>query len=260
MTQILHWEQEGEGPDVVVIHGLFGMGNNLGALSRALRDRYRVTRVDLPNHGRSPWVAGAGIPEMAVLLQQTLVAMGIEQAALVGHSLGGKVAMQCALHPGAFATWGLVVADIAPVAYGPGHAAVFAALDAVAAARPSGRREAAQIMARHLEDERVGQFLLLSLARGDDGRYDWRFNLQEFHASYARYREALVCETRFDGPTLFIKGGQSDYVRASHRDIILTLFPAATVRVLADAGHWLHAEEPRLFNSVVHRFLDEHRG
>ncbi len=260
MTQILHWEQEGEGPDVVLIHGLFGMGNNLGGLSRGLRNDYRVTRIDLPNHGRSPWVASAGVEEMALLLQHTLVTIGIERAALVGHSLGGKVAMQCALEPEAICLWSLVVADIAPVAYGAAHTAVFAGLDAVAAARPAGRRAAADILAQHLDDERVGQFLLLSLVRSEDGRYDWRLNLEELHASYALYRQAITSAKSFEGPTLFVKGGQSDYIQASHRDMIMALFPLATVRVLADAGHWLHAEQPRLFNSVVRRFLDQHRS
>ncbi len=250
---MLHREVEGQGPDVVLVHGLFGMGNNLGLLSRELRDGYRVTRVDLPNHGRSPWQSGSDIPRMADSLLATLDAEGVERCALLGHSLGGKVCMELALAaPDRVAA--LVVADIAPAAYPPGHDDVFAALKAVAGQAPRSRQSAAQSMAPFLDDDRVVQFLLLSLVRDEEGVYRWRFNLEELLASYAAYR-ANISEGVYEGPVLFLKGEQSDYIQPEHREAIESRFPHAKVRVLREAGHWLHAEQPRLFNNVVKRFM-----
>ena len=134
MSVKIHSTVAGTGPDVVLIHGLFGMGSNLGALSRSLQDRYRVHSVDLPNHGRSDWLPSADIPGMARALLDWMDGEGLHSLALVGHSLGGKVAMELALtHP--LRINALVVADIAPVAYPASHQAEFAALTAVAKAK-----------------------------------------------------------------------------------------------------------------------------
>ncbi|HBX72573.1 MAG TPA: esterase, partial [Halieaceae bacterium] len=154
----------GEGPDVVLLHGLFGMGSNLGGVSRALQDHYRVHSLDLPNHGRSGWTTRMSLPDMAQAVQRWMEHRHLETAHFVGHSLGGKVAMQLALDT-PYRVDALVVADIAPVAYPPSHQAVFAAITAVAEADCESRSEAAQVMAQHLKEENVIQFLLLSLQR-----------------------------------------------------------------------------------------------
>lgn len=251
----LYFTVEGDGSPVVLIHGLFGMGGNLGALARELRASHRVYSIDLPNHGRSPWVAGADIPVLAESVLAWMQARNLERAALVGHSLGGKVAMQLALQQPARVE-SLVVADIAPVAYPPSHDAVFAALNAVAQAQVKSRSQAGELMAQMLTEAQVVQFLLLSLARGDDGCYHWRFNLSELERGYAAIRSALnLVDSPYGGPVLFIKGGLSDYILAEHEQAIRALFPAAEVKVIPDTGHWLHAEQPRLFNSLVRRFL-----
>ena len=152
----------------------------------------------------------------------------------------------------------LVVADIAPVQYPPHHDRVFAALDAVAVGQCDSRQAAAELMARHLEEQDVIQFLLMSLRRGPDGSYQWRFNLEGIKRNYMAVRDAPGASAPYRGPVQFIKGGESDYIRESHRSHILALFPQATVKVMPACGHWLHAQQPRLFNGIAGRFLDAH--
>lgn len=257
MSGKLFVSRVGEGPAVILLHGLFGSGNNLGALARSLRDRYTVYSVDLPNHGRSAWVEQADHASMAAELLLWMDREGVNRVCLVGHSLGGKVAMQLALEqPGRVTA--LVAADIAPVAYPEGHDAVFAALDAVAGAACRSRSEAAALMARYIQEQDVIQFLLTSLVRQEAGYYDWRFNLRGLQHSYAAARAAPVSESPYPGPVLFIKGGDSNYIRDTHREATMALFPRAELKVIPGAGHWLHAERPELFNSLVGRFLDAH--
>jgi esterase len=254
MALKLHFSRTGEGPPVVLLHGLFGAGGNLGALARALQDRFDVYSVDLPNHGRSDWLANADLPAMAEAVRQWLDEQSLASVHVIGHSLGGKVAMQLALaHPARIAS--IVVADIAPVEYPPHHDSVFAALDAVVAGQCDSREAAAQLMAAHLEEEGVIQFLLMSLQRGPDGIYDWRFNLAGIKAGYQAVRAAPLSAQAYAGPALFIKGGDSNYIREQHRQTILALFPTAAVKVMPGCGHWLHAQQPRLFNGIVSRFL-----
>ncbi len=250
----LHFSRSGHGPPVVLLHGLFGSGNNLGSLARALQDSHSVYSVDLPNHGRSGWLEEATLAGMADCIGRWLHLQGVPGAQFVGHSLGGKVAMQLALaQPGLVSA--LVVADIAPVDYPPHHDTVFAALEAVAEGQCTSRQEAAGLMAAHLAQEQVIQFLLTSLRRDPDGIYRWRFNLEGLRRGYGAVRAQPTATGSYAGPVLFIKGGDSDYIREAHRSHILRLFPHAGIKVMPGCGHWLHAERPQLFNSLVRRFL-----
>jgi esterase len=132
---------------------------------------------------------------------------------------------------------------------------VFAALDAVHGAGVRSRAGAGALMREHLQEEGVIQFLLMSLKRNDDGRYSWRFNLEGLKRDYGAVRAAPDGNMPFKGPVLFIKGGVSDYILPKHRTTVLRLFPGAELKVMPDCGHWLHAEQPALFNSIVRRFL-----
>ena len=245
----------GQGPAVILLHGLFGAGNNLGALARSLADRYCVYSLDLPNHGRSAWLDSASLPRMAAAVLEWMEGQGLAHAAFAGHSLGGKVAMEIALSAADKAD-ALIVADIAPVAYPPHHDAVFAALDAVVAAAVSSRNAAAEVMAQYLDEQGVIQFLLMSLQRGDNGTYNWRFNLEGIRRDYDAVRAEPHVVQPYGGPVLFVKGGASDYILPEHRETVLALFPSAQMKVMADCGHWLHAQQPELFNGIVGRFLD----
>ena len=256
MSVKLHFNHSGKGPPVLLLHGLFGSGSNFGALARALQEHFCVYSVDLPNHGRSAWLDDADLAVTARSMADWLGHQGIAPVQIVGHSLGGKVAMQLALTRPELVT-AVVVGDIAPVAYPPHHEAVFAALEAVVAAQCGSRQEAAQVMSGHLDEEQVIQFLLSSLRRDADGIYRWRFNLDGIKRGYSAVRAEPVATAPYTGPVLFIKGGDSDYIQSGHRSHILKLFPRADLKIMPGCGHWLHAQRPSLFNSLVRRFLEE---
>jgi esterase len=254
MTLQLYAKRAGEGPAVILLHGLFGAGGNLGALARDLQKGFAVFSVDLPNHGRSGWLVNPDLAAMADSVRHWMDEAGLSRAHLIGHSLGGKVAMQMALrYPRRVES--LVVADIAPVSYTAHHDAVFAALEAVAAGECSSRDAAAKLMAFHLQEEAVIQFLLTSLQRDARGIYSWRFDLSGIRDSYSAMLAAPQVDQSYTGPVLFIKGGASDYIGEQHWPAIQALFPEATIKVMPDCGHWLHVEKPQLFNGIVARFL-----
>ncbi|MGN5137450.1 alpha/beta fold hydrolase [Aeromonas sp. 164P] len=250
----MNFKEQGQGPAVILIHGLFGSLDNLGLLAQALCEHYRVISVDLRNHGVSFRSDDMSYPAQAADILALMDHLGLDQAAIVGHSMGGKVGMQLAkLAPARVSR--LVVADMAPVAYPHSrHQNVFAGLNATLAAQPQSRSEAERILAEHIEIAGVRQFLLKSFAKDDDG-WQWRFNVPALEENYANIMGWPEDEHRFEGPVLFIKGGDSDYMQPQYSEAALAQFPAAKVRVIAGTGHWLHAEKPMLFNKLVVDFL-----
>lgn len=253
----LHSRCAGEGSSVLVLHGLFGAGNNLGALARELQANYRTCLLDLPNHGRSAWLTEPDLPAMANEVLLWMDSQALQGVHLVGHSLGGKVAMQLALAHSE-RVLSLVVADIAPVAYEPRHQAVFAALKSVALSQCESREEAAALMHEYLQEEGVVQFLLASLRRDEDGIMQWRFDREGLEAGYKDLLAAPNSQSTYNGPVQFIKGADSDYITKENWPAVQALFPQAEIKVMAECGHWLHAQKPQLFNTTVARFLGEH--
>ena len=240
---------------MVLLHGLFGSASNLRAQARALASQHTLYSIDLPNHGRSGWLSTPDLPTMADSVLAWMNDEGLDTASVLGHSLGGKVAMEVALlAPTRVAS--LVVADIAPVAYPPHHDRVFEALRAVSEARCESRDAAARILDHYLGDKGVAQFLLMSLERRD-GLMDWRFDRVGLARAYPALVAAPAGGRVYAGPTLFIKGGESDYIHESQRPQMLALFPRTELRVVQGAGHWLHAQKPAQFNALVQRFLDD---
>ena len=244
---------QGSGDEwVILLHGLFGSGDNLGALGRALAADFRVLAVDLRNHGRSPHSPIMDLAAMAADIVALQDSLGIVRSHLVGHSLGGKVAMQLALsQPERVGR--LVVADIAPIDYAPHHQDIFAGLQAVDLAALRQRGDADGPLAQFVAELPVRQFLLKSLYRDEVG-FHWRFNLSVLRASY---KELLAAPTGrpFNGPTLFIKGELSDYIVAAYEPQMRELFPNFTFKMIAGTGHWLHGEKPLIFNRLVQQFL-----
>lgn len=254
---LLHHLHRGEGPPVVLLHGLFGSAANLGMVARGLADAFSVYSLDLPNHGLSPRRDKMSYTDMAADVAAFIREKQLAPCHLLGHSMGGKVAMQLALDTPELVNR-LVVADIAPVQYPPHHDHVLAGLDAVAAAGPGDRKAADAILAQHVREAGVRAFLLKSWQKSDDGVWRWLINREAIKANYPRLGEPnrLADSGRpYPGEVLFIIGSESDYVRPEHRDAILALFPAAQVKIIQDTGHWLHAEKPAAFNRLVLRFL-----
>ena len=253
MNHTLHSRASGQGPDVLLLHGLFGQGTNLRSVARALEPEFRVHGLDLPDHGQSLWLSDASLPAYAACVSDWMADHGIDHAHVIGHSLGGKVAMELALTaPSKLGQ--LVVADIAPVAYPRGHQAIIAALEAVQSSAFRSRADAEAILRESIEDPGVIGYLLMSL-KAEAGVYQWRFNLEGLAAAYSRLGEAPSDTGEFAGPSLFLRGAQSSYVLPEHEDTIKRRFPASALVTIDRAGHWLHVDQPQTFNQQVRDFL-----
>ncbi|PWJ22508.1 alpha/beta fold hydrolase [Jannaschia seohaensis] len=236
-------------PPLLIAHGLFGSARNWGVIAKRLSDTREVVAVDMRNHGASFWDAAHGYEDLAADLAEVI---GDRPHDVLGHSMGGKAAMVLALtRPEAVQR--LVVADIAPVGYRHTQGHLIDAMRAVDLSRVTRRSDAAAQLTQVPEDG-TRSFLLQSL---DVAAGRWTLNLDALADEMDRIIGFPEIEGRFDGPTLFLSGANSDYVRAEHRDRILALFPGAKFARIPGAGHWLHAEKPREFEAAIRVFLDK---
>ena len=239
-----------------LIHGLFGSADNLAIIKRHFEKQYNIVSIDLPDHGESKWTNGFDVTNAANAINDIVETLSLSSAAILGHSLGGKVAMQFALNYPEKVSH-LVVADIAPVAYNHRHYSIFNGLNAVPLDDIQGRKDAETAMSEFIEEPGVRQFLLKSLYKTDEGIWSWRFNLAGLIESYPHIVDWQQTSKQFNGPTLFIKGGNSDYITADHKAAIGIYFPNAKAHIIEGVGHWLHAEKPAAFNSIVERMLQK---
>jgi len=243
-------------PWLILIHGLFGNADNLAGIKRHFESNYNVISIDLPDHGESPWTSSFSIDDAANAVFELIQTLDIKKSAVLGHSLGGKVAMRLALNHGDVVSH-LIVADIAPVSYNHSHQAVFDGLNAVPLDAIQSRKDAEKEMAKHVKESGVRQFLLKSLYQDENGDWKWRFNVDGLIASYSHIIDWEQTNQTFDGVTLFIKGSESDYITAAYRDEITRYFPNAKAHIIEGTGHWLHAEKPAAFNAIVERTLNK---
>ena len=255
MTLALAATELGDGPAVAILHGLFGSGRNWTAIGRGLAATHRVLLFDLRNHGASPWAEGMSYEEMAADLRTSLAARGLARAALLGHSLGGKVAMALALAAPEMVER-LVVVDIAPVVYPPGLIGHLRAMQALDLTQIRRRGEADRLLAAAIPDPAERTFLLQNLVF-EAGEARWRLNLVAIARDMPLISgfPSFPAGRTYDGPALFVAGGRSLYVRPEHEPLIKELFPAARVARIAEAGHWVHAEAPAAFLALVAPFL-----
>nr|WP_086940805.1 alpha/beta fold hydrolase [Thaumasiovibrio occultus] len=251
----LNYKIEGEGYPILLIHGLFGSLSNLAQLSRTLAEKFQVISVDLRNHGQSPKSDRHDYGAMTEDIDNLCEALYIDQCHIVGHSMGGKVAMSFAQrYPNRVDK--VVVLDIAPIAYSKGrHDNVFAGLNHVTAYLNTitSRNEAESYLAIHVKDPGVRQFLLKSLKRADKG-FEWQFNVASLWRNY-QHIMGWQPEPAYEGPVLFVKGENSEYILPEYRDAIMRQFPHAKAHMVANTGHWLHAEKPDAVSRIVNRFL-----
>jgi len=252
----LNFYQLGTGPvSLVILHGLFGSGSNFRTLAKKFADHYSVYCLDLRNHGASPHDDNVSLGAMAADIVEFLDDHKISAPVLMGHSLGGKVAMQVALtHPERLSK--LIAADIAPVDYPPHHERIFQGLKKVTRLAPASRKDAEQILADYVDIPAVRLFLLTNLVRGADGSLSWRINVDGLEKGYD-YLARSPGGDPYNGPALFIRGGLSDYVRPEYYPEIYRLFPKARIVTLDGTGHWLHAEKPEEFAEIILNFLGE---
>lgn len=255
MAVTLAATEYGAGKPVAILHGLFGSARNWASIAQRLAARYRVIAFDLRNHGASPWAEAVDYPAMAEDVCAAMAARGHRRFAVIGHSMGGKAAMTLALsEPEAVER--LIVADIAPVALPApflGHVRAMRALDLNVVTR---RRDADAALAAAIPDPAERGFLLQSLVFAD-GTPRWQLNLAALEAALPAIGgfPEFPSGTRYDGPTLFIAGGKLSALPADAEPAIRALFPRAIIERIANAGHWVHAEQPAAFLTLVEPFL-----
>tara|TARA_R110000751_G_scaffold91266_3_gene178854 strand:- start:28328 stop:29047 length:720 start_codon:yes stop_codon:yes gene_type:complete len=237
----------------MLIHGLFGSLDNLSALRRQFTDSYQVLSIDLPDHGKSAFTETISFKGYANLISELIKGLGINNLSVVGHSLGGKVAMQLALTQPEQINH-LVVLDIAPVKYPARHSNVFAGLNNVKLADITSRKEADTALSHYVKESSTRQFLLKSLFH-ENNVWNWRFNLPLLQKDYAMISAAIIADTPYSGPVLFVKGEHSDYLLPEYRQAVLKLFPNSNYKMVNGTGHWLHAEKPELCGKIIASFL-----
>jgi esterase len=253
MTKNLHYKQQGSGADVILIHGLLGSLENLNMVAKSLIDNYRVTNIDVRNHGLSFHENSMNYSELAQDVVDLMKTLDIDTASILGHSMGGKIAMQIALEH-EVKVERLIVADIAPVIYPPHHNHIIKGLQAINLVDIKSRKEADKQLAQYVDEVGVRQFLLRNLAINNDV-LTFKCNLDYIEACYPQIMDEYQGNQQFPGETLFIKGGNSNYITAEHRNKITHLFPNSRAKIIQGAGHWLHAEKTTAFNKIVNDFL-----
>ena len=242
----------GDGPPLLILHGLFGSLDNWQTLARRFGESRTCHLLDLRNHGKSPHYDAHGYEEMAADVVTYLDARGTDAVAVMGHSMGGKAAMRLALdYPERVSQ--LIVVDMAPRAYVRGHDEIFAAMRRLPLTQNLSRAELDAHLSEEISEPGIRQFLLKNLRRTPEG-YAWKLNLGVIERDYPRILEAVSGEP-YEGPTLFIRGGKSGYVREADWPEISTLFPRAELVTVAGAGHWVHAEAPAVLAKEVEMWL-----
>jgi pimeloyl-ACP methyl ester carboxylesterase len=246
--------EAGQGPPLILLHGLFGSARNWGTVQKALAGDYRVVALDLRNHGASPHASGMDYAVQAADVAESMTELGIERAVVLGHSMGGKAAMMLALTRPELVER-LIVADIAPRPYPPALRTVVAALQAVPLHPGLTRQEADQALRAAVPEAAIRSFLLQNL-RFETNPPSWRIGLDEIAAAMPEIEAFAPPQgARFEGATLAMAGALSPYIRAEDHAAFRALFPHMGFASIAKAGHWLHAENPEGFMAALQEFL-----
>ncbi|HSD07352.1 alpha/beta fold hydrolase [Flavobacterium sp.] len=252
---MLYSKIEGTGKPLLIIHGFLGMSDNWKTLgAQFVADGYQVHLLDLRNHGRSFHSDDFSYEIMAQDVYDYCRENALELVDVIGHSMGGKTAMLLATtHPNLVDK--LVVADIGPKYYAPHHQDILAGLNAVDFSIKPSRNEVEDILKNYIPDFGTRQFLMKSLFWQEPGQLAFRFNLKVFNEKIEEIGKALLADKVFEKPTLFIRGGNSNYILDSDFEDIKKHFPSAFFETIPNVGHWLHAENPQMFYDLVSDFL-----
>lgn len=249
----LNYKKTGSGHPLVILHGLFGSLDNWFSIAKELTEHYTLYLVDQRNHGDSPHADTWNYAVMVEDLKELLDAEGLDKIYLMGHSMGGKTVMNFAVKYPEYIEK-LIVADIAPRYYAPHHQIILEGLNSLDLESIQSRKEADDQLARYIPELGTRQFLLKSLTRGGEG-FAWKINLPVIAKNIENVGEALAEGSRFDGPTLFLAGGNSNYIQQKDLPDLETHFPNYQLEFVANAGHWLHAEQPHAVVEELRKFL-----
>lgn len=244
----------GHGPPLLILHGLLGSLDNWMPHAQLLSSQFQVFLLDLRNHGRSPHADEFNYDVMAADLAEFVRDQNLVAVSLLGHSMGGKVAMRFAQqHPELVQK--LIVADMSPREYPPRYADILDAMHALDLPRFQQRSEVETALLSTVPDKNIRQFLLKNLGRDETGKLRWKPNVAALRANYHHIRSAIPPEVQFIGPTLFVRGGKSDYIREQDVTLVRQIFPQAKLETIATAGHWVHADAPGDFIQIIRDFL-----
>jgi pimeloyl-ACP methyl ester carboxylesterase len=250
----LFYRESGEGLPLVILHGVFGSGDNWLTISKNFSQSFKVFLIDQRNHGRSPQTEIFEYDLLVEDLKDFADEQGLESFFLIGHSMGGKVAMKfAAKYPDRIKK--MVIVDIAPRYYSPHHQNIIDGLQAVDLLKMKSRNEADSAMAEFIPELDVRQFLLKNLYRTEEGNFAWRIHLPVLSKAVANIGEALERSAVILIKTLFIKGGLSKYISEQDKEEIRLQFPNSKLVEIENAGHWVQAEQPEIFAQEVVRFL-----
>jgi pimeloyl-ACP methyl ester carboxylesterase len=251
----LNYKVFGEGDPVLILHGMFGTLDNWQTIAKKLADHFMVFIIDLRNHGRSPHSDDFDYAIMANDIQEFMESNWIYEAYVVGHSMGGKVAMQLASENPDLVKK-LVLVDIAPKVYVGNHQTIFEALFSLDLDQLTSRKEADQLLQERIDSYGVRQFILKNLSINKKTQsYEWKMNLPVIHRAYQEILGKGNLSTSFENPTLFVKGAESNYILLEEFESYKTYFPNATLETVDKAGHWVHAEQPKVFLAILTNFL-----
>ena len=251
----LHYRKSGTGRPLIILHGLLGSSDNWFSLAKVFAGSFEVYLVDQRNHGLSPHSAAFNYTLLVDDLHEFIQEHNLHEPIIIGHSMGGKTAMNFAvMYPKMLSQ--LVVVDIVPKSYPVHHDHILDGLGAINLSTLSSRTEADTLLSNHVPEPDVRQFLLKNLYRTSEGKFDWRFNLSAISAHIEEIGEGMQTEGTYTGPALFIKGARSNYYANGDENIVKSIFPAAQI-VTLNTGHWVQAENPAVFSSTVLQFLNQ---
>lgn len=249
----LFYRQSGQGSPLIILHGLFGSSDNWYTLAKVFAERFTVYLVDQRNHGQSPQSVEFDYKLLTEDLEEFIQEHAIQKPVIMGHSMGGKAAMNFAIkYPGQLSK--LIVVDIVPKAYPVHHDAILDGLKAIPLTGLGSRNEADKILSDYVPEPAVRQFLLKNLSRKNEGGFEWKINLEAIDRNIEQMGVGLIFSGKYDGPSLFVKGKKSNYYGDDDEALIKTIFPKAEFAAL-DTGHWVQAEKPDEFSKLVLNYL-----
>jgi esterase len=255
----LNYKSFGSGEPLIILHGLFGMLDNWQILAKKFAKTHEVFTIDLRNHGKSPHNPEHSYAVMARDIYDFLEEQNIFNASILGHSMGGKVAMQFASYFPGFVKK-LIVADMAPKTYDTireDHQNIFKAIDLLEENNFKERSEAEDALKAIIKVEKIYLFIFKNMTYDEDGRVSWKFNPTALKENYQEMMKNISAPKPVKVPTLFIKGGKSDYIDLNEFDGFKKFFPQAELKIIEEAGHWIHADAPQEFSKIVIDFLNK---
>ena len=250
----LHFKKFGTGPPLIILHGVFGSSDNWKTFANQLKNKFEVYLVDQRNHGLSPHSDEFNYQVMADDLKELLFDEQIEKCILLGHSMGGKTAMNFAVQfPEKIIK--LIIVDIAPKKYVPHHQNILNGIRSLILPDLNTRKQADDLLSKTIKEPGIRQFILKNLIRNPKNLFYWKINWKAIEDNMEAIGGPLLSNTLFAGEVLFIRGAKSDYILNEDESLLKKHFPKANLITIQNAGHWVHAEQPAVLLILINKFL-----